>query len=122
MPKRRECVDGVAERHGVDPSDVDDDLKEMLDRADGLERDGMSYEDALRQAGLDMIADAHERARFARRAAMMDERKNTARRRYYRETVAAIEKNAPNLARDAPGLALEAKLVGVNLPFLGNRK
>src|ERR1700753_902331 len=99
MPKRRECVDGVAERHGVDPRDVDDDLKEMLDRADGLERDDMAYEDALRQAGLDMIADAHERARWARRAAILDERKSTARRRYYRETVATIEKNAPKLAK-----------------------
>ena len=122
MPSRRDCILGCSDRSGRDQKDVTDDWQEMDQRARGYEYDGQDYEDALRRAGLEMIAEAHERSRQARRAAIMDSRKHQARRRFYRETIDKIGKDHPKLGSQGPGLAMEAKLVGVNLPFFRNRQ
>ena len=122
MPSRRDCIIGCSDRSGRDQKQVTDDWQEMDQRAKGYEADGQDYEDALRRAGLEMIAEAHERGRQARRSAILDERKHGTRRRFYRETIDKIIKEFPRQASKGPGLAMEAKLVGVNLPFFRNRQ
>ena len=76
MVSRRDCIDGVAARSGRDPKDVEEDLKDLLDRADSYEAEGMDYHDALSKAGLEMMAEQEERAQMGRRAAVMDGRKD----------------------------------------------
>ena len=122
MVSRRDCIDGVAARSGRDPKDVEEDLKDLLDRADSYEAEGMDYHDALSKAGLEMMAEQEERAQMGRRAAVMDGRKDYVRRKFYREAADQIEKMAPGLSKQAAHLAMEAKLVGVNLPFFKNRQ
>ena len=121
MPSRRDCVDGAAGRNGRKPEEVEEDVADMLGRADGYEHDGEDYQNALGRAGLEMMQEQLERNRLASRAAMMDARKDIARRAYYRRTVEEIEKRFPKYGVEGGRLAIEAKLVGVNLPFFKNR-
>lgn len=144
MVTRRNCVNGVAERNNRKEKEVDEDLKEMLERAAGYESDGMNDYDALKKSGIEMYEEAQEKARLARRAALMDARKDIARRRYFRDTMKAIDNFdlagagdtrrilqnvglpinslADSLKVTSARLALEAKLVGVNLPIFEGRK
>jgi hypothetical protein len=130
MPSRKDCVDGVTDQTGRNRDDVEADSEEMLNKAEGYEADGFEWAEALRKAGLDMQAEHAQRSAIARRAAILDERKHYRRHKFYRETIDYIEKwipaNAPSwmhgLANQAAHLAVEAKLVGVNLPFFKNRQ
>ena len=127
MASRKDCLDDIAKRTGRKRAEVDDLLEQILDRADGYEADGVAFDDAYARARDEVLANEAERAALDRRAAIMDRKKGIERARYYRDTAAAIEKLPAGkrmLARlkiNASRFALEAKLVGVNVPFFKGR-
>ena len=128
MPSHKDCIDDIADRSGRKRDEVEDLLEQVLDRADGYEKDGLNADQAYSRARDEMLANLSERAAINRRARIMDQRKSILRARYYRDTEKAIA-NLPagarvlaKLKRTATRLALEAKLVGVNVPFFEGRR
>src|SRR4029077_18925766 len=99
----------------------------ILERAEGYEGEGLNANEAYSRARDELLQEYSEQAALRRRAEIMDTRKGIARARYYRDVRNAIE-NLPagkrmlaKLKLSAARLALEAKLVGVNVPFLKGR-
>jgi len=128
MPSRKDCLDDIAKRTGRKREDVD----ELLDAIDARAQDyqetgGLGPDEAYARARDEMLNEISERAALARRAQIMDTRKDFSRARYYakvEEQIAKLpvrSKLAKRLIRQAARIVIEAKLVGVNLPFLKNR-
>jgi hypothetical protein len=124
---RKDCINDIAGRTGRKREDVEDILDDILDRADGYENDGLNANEAYSRARDEMLENFSEKAALDRRAAIMDKRKEVLRSRYYRDTAKAIERLPAGrrllakLKIQASRLALEAKLVGVNVPFFKGR-
>jgi hypothetical protein len=123
MPRRRDedCADRITRRSGRDRAEVNDELKKLIDRVGDFTRDGMDREEAFSRAREERLAEEADQGARRRRAAVMDMRKEIARTRYYATTAEAIAKLSPKLALRAARYALEAKLVGVNIPFAKGR-
>src|SRR5579862_570784 len=127
MPSRKDCLDDIAKRTGRPRNDVDELLQAIDAAAEDYQKDGMGPDEAYARARDELLNDMAEKAALARRAQIMDTRKDIARHRYYDQVERQIAKLpvraalAKRLARGAARLAIEAKLVGVNLPFLKNR-
>src|SRR4029077_10959330 len=127
MPSRKSCIDDIAGRTGRRREDVENILEQILERAEGYEGEGLNANEAYSRGGDELLQEYSEQAALRRRAEIMDTRKGIARARYYRDVRNAIE-NLPagkrmlaKLKLSAARLALEAKLVGVNVPFLKGR-
>lgn len=123
MPKRRDedCADRITRKSGRDRAEVNDELKKLIDRVGDFTRDGMDRDEAYSRAREERLAEEADQGARRRRAAVMDMRKEIARTRYYATTAEAIAKLSPKLALRAARYALEAKLVGVNVPFAKGR-
>ena len=129
MPSRKDCLDDLAKRTGKKREEVEDLLNEIDDKAeDYRERYGMDRGEAYRRARDEKLYEISEQAALRRRAEILDTKKETERRRYYADTAMRIAKLpgvseafAKKLAVRAARLAMEAKLVGVNLPFFKGR-
>lgn len=121
MPTRKQCLDDIARRTGRSRRDVDDLLGDILERAETYQRDGAGPDQAYIRARDEMLKEIYERAALRHREEIMNGRKDLARRRYYAATEEAIKTLSPRLAVKAARLALEAKLVGVNIPFFKGR-
>lgn len=121
MPTRKDCIDDIAKKTGRERKDVEDLLDRILDRADQYEGDGVGPDDAYPRARDELIGEIAEKAALRRRAEILDMKKEIGRHRYFKAVEDQIRTLAPKMATKAPRLAMEAKLVGVNLPFLKNR-
>jgi hypothetical protein len=121
MVSRKDCFDDIAGRTGKSRAEVQDALDEILNRAEGYESEGIGRDQAYARARDELLQAQAEQDLLRRRAAILDMRKESARHRYYADVDAQVKKLAPSQARKAPRLALEAKLVGVNLPFMKGR-
>jgi hypothetical protein len=119
---RKDCFDEIAGKAGVSREDVEDALDEIFNRAEGYEYDGMGRDDAYNRARDEFLQASADQYARERRGAILDMRKESYRHRYYEATRQAIKTLSPKHAATALRLAFEAKLVGVNLPFLGNRR
>ena len=119
---RKDCIDEIAGRSGKTRAEAEDLLAAILDRAEGFESDGMGRDSAYERARDEFLQEVADQYARERRGAILDMRKESSRHRYYETTRGEIQKLAPGKAKTAFRLALEAKLVGVNLPFLGNRR
>src|SRR6204780_2827471 len=119
---RKDCIDEIAARSGKSRGEAEDLLEAILDRADGFEGDGMGHDEAYDRARDEFLQEVADQYARERRGAILDMRKESSRHRYYEATREAIRTLSPGKAATALRLAFEAKLVGVNLPFLGNRK
>jgi len=119
---RKDCIDEIAARSGKSRGEAEDLLEAILDRADGFEGDGMGRDEAYDRARDEFLQEVADQYARERRGAILDMRKESSRHRYYEATREAIRTLSPKKAATAFRLALEAKLVGVNLPFLGNRR
>jgi len=118
---RKDCLDDIAAKSGRPREDVEDALDEIFNRAEGYEHDGMSRDDAYDRARDEFLKQSMEQDLLRRRAAILDMRKEIALHRFMAAMRETITKLSPRHAKTAVRLALEAKLVGVNLPFLKNR-
>jgi hypothetical protein len=119
--KRRDCIDDIAKRSGRPRADVEDALDEILSRADGYESDGMDRDAAYARARDEFLKEAADQYALQRRGALLDMRKEAARHRFYEAAAKSIKSLSPKMAVKALRLAVEAKLVGSNLPFFRNR-
>src|SRR6267154_963354 len=113
MAEREDCFDGIAKKTGRSRKQVEDDLGELLDRADSARASGKSAREALTAAGQSMLDEIGEAASVYKRAAQMDALNRAQRHRWYKARMAE--------GHDA-ALVMEAKLVGVNKPFDKSRK
>jgi len=127
MASRKDCIDDIAKKTGRSRKDVNDILEDILDSADEYQREGLSPDDAYTRARDEKLKQIYEAAAKDHRAAIMDGRKEIMRHRYYDSVAKAIanlpisDKLKAKFATQAARLALEAKLVGVNLPFFKGR-
>jgi hypothetical protein len=122
MPKsRKDCLDDLAKRTGRPRKDIEDLFDEIDERAQDYQRDGLSPDESYAKARDEMLQEIGERAALNRRAEILDVRKEIGRHRYYSQVEDQVKKMAPKMGVKAPRLALEAKLVGVNLPFFKGR-
>ncbi len=128
MPSRKECLDDIAKRTGGKRDELDDLLKAIEERAKEFQDSGgLGPDEAYVRARDELLNEISERAALRRRALILDTRKEIARHRYYamvEQQIAKLPVNArlaKRLLRQGARLAIEAKLVGVNLPFLKNR-
>jgi hypothetical protein len=128
MPSRKDCINDIAGRTGRRRKDVEGILEQILERADGYVGDGLNANEAYSRARDELLQEYAENAALNRREEIMNMRKGVARSRYYRDVEKAIE-NLPagkrmlaKLKLTATRLAMEAKLVGVNVPFLRSRQ
>lgn len=119
MPSRKDCLEDIAKKLGKSRKQVEDIVDQIDDRAQ--QYDHLSDTDAYSRARDELIQEMSERAAIRRRGEIMDMRKDIARHRYYAAMDEAIKNLSPKMAFKAARLALEAKLVGVNLPFLKGR-
>jgi len=119
---RKDCLTEIAEKSGKTREEVGDALDEILNRAEGYEHDGMGHDEAYARARDEFLQQAADQYARERRGAILDMRKESSRHRYYEATREAIRTLSSKKAATAFRLAFEAKLVGVNLPFLGNRR
>ena len=117
---RKDCFDEIAEKSGRPREEVKDALDEIFNRAEGYEHDGMSRDDAYDRARDEFLKSSMEQDLLRRRGAILDMRKEIALHRFMKTTADAIKRLSPSKARTAYRLAIEAKTVGVNLPFLKN--
>jgi len=104
-----DCIEPLIEASGgkLSRAEVLDMLEEIMSRADS--RKGSQSRQAKAQAAAEALsAQEKEAAAIAARNEMMNALKRVRRNRFY--------EGAPD-----PTLALEAKLVGVNTPFAGNK-
>jgi hypothetical protein len=128
MPSRRDCLDDIAKRTGRPRKDVDE-LADAIDaRAQDYEESGgLGPDEAYMRARDEVLNEISERAALNRREEILNTRKRALLSRFYRDTLASIAKLPvgprirERLARGAARIAVEAKLVGVNLPFMKNR-
>jgi hypothetical protein len=118
---RKDCLDDIANASGRPRMEVEDAIDEIFNRAEGYEHDGMPRDDAYDRARDEFLKQSAEQDMLRRRGAILDMRKEIAFHRFMASTVAAIKKLSPRHAKTAYRLAIEAKTVGVNLPFLKNR-
>ncbi len=127
MVTRKDCIGDIARRTGKRREDVEDVLDEIFERARDHEQGGESPADAYAKARDEHLSEIAQRAAINRRARILDMRKEIARHRFFAATTAAIKAlpvspaQAAKLATQAGRLAMEAKLVGVNLPFFKGR-
>jgi hypothetical protein len=127
MPSRKDCLDDIAKRTGRPRRDVDDLLDAIDARAQEFDNSGLGPDERYARARDEILQEIGEKSALRRRAEIMDTKKDISRHRYYTEVEKQIAKLPANarlakrLARGAARLAIEAKLVGVNLPFLKNR-
>lgn len=124
---RKDCFDDIARKTGRSRKDVEDLLDQILSAADGYQHDGMEAGEAYARARDERIKQIYEEAARWHAAAILDGRKDIARQRYYAATAKAIanlpisDKFKATLATQAARLAVEAKLVGINLPLFKGR-
>ena len=118
---RKDCIDDIARKSGRKRADVEDALDEILSRAEGYESDGMDRDAAYTRARDEFLKAAADQYALERRGAILDVRKEVARHRFYQAAAASIKSLSPKLAVKALRLAVEAKLVGSNLPFARGR-
>src|SRR5260370_36096886 len=118
---RKACLDEIARKTGKNRAEVKDALDEIFDRAEGYEHDGMDRDAAYDRASDEFLKQAADHYALARRGAILDMRKEVARHRFYAAASEAIKTLSPKMAVKAIRLALEAKLVGSNLPFARGR-
>jgi hypothetical protein len=128
MPSRQDCIDDIAKKTGRKREDVDELLSAIDARAqDYQESGGLGPDEAYMRARDETLNEIGEQAALRRREEILNTRKRALLGRYYRDTLAAIAKlplgdaTRERLARGAARIAVEAKLVGVNLPFMKNR-
>lgn len=123
MPRKRkeDCVDKVTRRSGRGREEVSDELQRLVDRVGDFTRDGMDRDEAFSRAREERLEEEADAAARDRRSMILDKRKEIARSRFYSTTADAIAKLSPKLALRAARYALEAKLVGVNIPFARGR-
>lgn len=123
MPSRKDCIEDILKRAGGKRSrkDVEDLLNDIDERAQSYQEDGSTSDQAYGRAREEMLEEQAETQALRKRAEIMDARKAIGRGRYYKTAQEAISKFSPKLAAQATRLALEAKLVGVNLPFFKNQ-
>ncbi|HJT05743.1 MAG TPA: hypothetical protein VJ747_02390, partial [Stellaceae bacterium] len=121
MPSRKDCLDEIARKTGRKREDVEDVLNDIFERAEQHEHDGLSPDEAYAKARDEMLQEIGEQSALRRRAEILDTRKMVARHRYYSQAADEVARLAPKLAAEGPKLALEAKLVGINLPIARNR-
>jgi hypothetical protein len=119
---RKDCFDEIAGKAGVKRDQVEDALDEIFNRAEGYESDGATRDEAYTRARDEFLQASADQYARERRGTILDVRKESFRHRYYEATRLAIKTLSPKHAATALRLAFEAKLVGVNLPFLGNRR
>src|SRR5579871_1468879 len=122
MPSRQDCLDDIARRAGKRREDAEDLFDQIDERAQAYQHDGLSPDEAYAKARDEMLQAVAERAALARRAEILDARREIVRHRSYDAAAKAIRELSPRLAVQEARLALEARLVGVNVPFKGNRK
>ena len=126
-PTRKDCIDDIARRSGKTRAEVEDIVEDIFERASGYERDGLDTDQAYAKARDEKLLEITEDAELKRRAQIMDTRKEVARRRFYATTREALKwlpvspAYAAKLAVRAARIAMEAKLVGVNIPFFKGR-
>ncbi len=126
-PNRKDCIDQIAGASGRKREEVNDALDEIFERASGHESDGLDPPSAYERARDEMLENLAERAAIERRARIMDTRKRMALSRYVRSTEQAIAAlpggkwMMKKLNLNATAFAIEAKLVGVNIPFFKGR-
>jgi hypothetical protein len=118
---RKDCLDEIAKKTGRKREEVKDALDEIFDRAEGYENDGMDRDAAYDRARDEFLKQAADDYASERRGAILDVRKEVARHRFYKAAAESIRTLSPKLAAKALRLAVEAKLVGSNLPFARNR-
>ena len=129
MPSKKDCLDDIARRTGRPHGEVNDIAQEVFDRAKQYEDEGLGVGDAYQRARDELLSEMSESYSLLRRAEIMDVKKDIARHRYYKtvadQIAGYLDKVSPRLAQklrmQAPRIAMEAKLVGVNMPFLKNR-
>jgi hypothetical protein len=134
-PGRKDCIDDIAKRSGRSRRDVEAAMDAVDERAQAYTDDGMDAEDAYARARDEEVQNLNERSAIERRARILDARKGTRRSRFYNGVADAIGRlpaggwiarrfgmTREQLQAKAAKIALEAKLVGVNLPLVGNRK
>ena len=127
MVTRRDCINDISKRTNRPRKDVEDLLDDIFERAQDYQGDGLSPDQAYAKARDERLFETSERAALNRRAKILDTRKEIARHRFYRTTADAIRAlpvspaEAVKLGIQAARLAMEAKLVGVNLPFFKGR-
>jgi hypothetical protein len=135
MAERDDCIDDIARRAGRPRGEVESTIGHIDDRAQAYEDDGMDRGAAYQRARDEELDNLAQQAAVNRRARILDARKDQKRARFYDSVAAAIDKlpeggaiarrfgmTRAQLKAKAMRIALESKLVGVNLPFLGNRK
>ena len=122
MVTRKDCIDEIAARAGRKRQEVEDELDDMFERAKSFQETGLPLDMAYAKARDQRLLEEADRKARARRAQIMDLRKEASRHRYYGDTESQIKEKAPKYLGQAPRLAMEAKLVGVNLPFFKNRQ
>lgn len=105
-----ECVAGIikASDGRLTENDIEAILTEIARRAERNKKPRQSHADKLREAAEQMGREVEEAAAILKRNEILNLRKRVARRAFYRK--------APDLVT-----GVEAKLVGVNTPFEGNR-
>src|SRR5260370_7360129 len=81
--EREDCIAGIAKKTGRSRKQVEDDLQELLDRADQARAAGKSPREALAKAGEDMLDEMGEMAAVYKRAAQIDALNRAQRRRCY---------------------------------------
>lgn len=118
---RKDCFDEIARKTGKKRAEVEDALDEIFNRAEGYEHDGMDRDAAYDRARDEFLKAAADQYALQRRGAILDMRKEIARHRFYAASAEAIRTLSPKMAVKALRLAVEAKLVGSNLPFARGR-
>jgi hypothetical protein len=124
---RQDCIDDIVKATGKTRRQVEEELDDIDARAQGYGEGGADAADVFARARDEKLAELTEQAALARRERIMNARKDIRRVRFYSDVAAAIDKLPVSdrikarLTKGAARIALEAKLVGVNLPFAKNR-
>jgi hypothetical protein len=127
MASRKDCIGDLVKKTGRSRANVEDLLNDIFERAQDFEHDGLSPDESYAKARDEKLKEIYETAALERRGAILDGRKDIARQRYYAATAKAIallpvsDRLKAKLTTQSARLALEAKLVGVNLPFFKGR-
>ena len=110
MPRREDCIDDILKALGgrARRERVNEEMDDIDDRARDYEREGFSKAEAYQRARDEKLDELTQHRALQRRAERLDAMKTIERHRFYQR--------APDMAT-----GLEAKIVGVNTPFEGNR-
>lgn len=121
---RKDCIDEIRARSGGRSRAETEELLGRIDeRAQRYQEDGAPAGEAYARARDDILREEKEQAALGKRDAILDLQRSAERRRFYRQTaaeIAGLPARAGAVERwsgKAPRLALEAKMVGVELPF-----